>query len=495
MKLQIEKAIYGGAGLAREEGKAVFVPFTLPGETVEAHLVQDKGSFASAELDAVLTPSPSRIAPSCPYFGSCGGCSYQHATYPEQLAMKASILRESLGRARLENVPEIVTHASEPYGYRNRIRLHIDRASSRLGYRQRGSHRELAVEICPIAAPVLQKALQALTAACVAQQAGAYFQEAELFTNHDGSQLLLSLWLRSGATDPRNMKSIAALEVRLATLCAAVQQKVPVLSGAGALTSPEPAFSQQNRQQGRRQPKRPAAKMNDAIGVADEADPGTVLASWGKPSLTYLAAGHAHEVSLGAFFQVNRFLVDELVTLAVADQKGQLAWDLYAGVGLFASVLAERFAEVIAVEAAPVSSRDLRGNLARAIAPGLQTSAPRAATTSTVEFLRRQANAPRSAANAGVERNGPLGSLPATNPARPDFILVDPPRAGLGPEVTGLLGRIRAPHITYVSCDPATLSRDLAALVESGYQIKQLHLVDLFPQTFHLETVAMLTLG
>src|SRR5215475_464341 len=102
MRLHIEKAIYGGAGLARAEGKAIFVPFTLPGEVVEAHVVEDRGSYANAALDSVIEASAMRAAAACRYFGECGGCHYQHASYPAQLEMKAAILRETLERTHLK---------------------------------------------------------------------------------------------------------------------------------------------------------------------------------------------------------------------------------------------------------------------------------------------------------------------------------------------------------------------------------------------------------
>src|ERR1700742_815838 len=126
MKLRIEKGIYGGAGLARAEGKAVFVPFTLPGETVEAEIRNDRGSYAEAYLITVLEASQARVSAPCPYFGECGGCHYQHASYPEQLEIKKNILRETLERARLTDLPEIAMLSGEPLQYRNRSRFHLD---------------------------------------------------------------------------------------------------------------------------------------------------------------------------------------------------------------------------------------------------------------------------------------------------------------------------------------------------------------------------------
>jgi 23S rRNA (uracil1939-C5)-methyltransferase len=426
MKLRIEKAIYGGAGLGRDEGKAFFVPFTLPGEVVEANIIEDRGSYANAELDSVLEASPERAATPCVYFGECGGCHYQHASYAAQIEMKVQILRESLERAHLADIPAIFGVQGEALGYRNRIRLHVDRASSMLCYKRRGSHENLAVRECPIAAPVLQEALAAAQLNAGQWQLGEHFSEAEFFTNGDQNEVLLTLW--SGRT-----KSDASGDLK--RLWPQLVGAIPQIKGAAVLSS------SRGKAQGAR------------------------LAQAGEQALTYKAGGEEYRVGLGSFFQVNRFLIDPLVELVVMDRSGEVAWDLYAGVGLFARALAGRFKRVVAVEAAASSVRDLRENLA--------SGAHRLAAASTLEFLRK--------ARSDGQR-------------RPDFVVVDPPRAGLGKEITALLAEIRPAHITYVSCDPATLSRDLKSLLDSGYQLTKLHMVDLFPQTFHLESVAMLSL-
>src|SRR5271165_4896466 len=168
MKLRIDKATYGGAGLARIgdgelAGKTAFVPLTLPGELVEAHIVEDKRSFINAEADSILAPSPHRTTSGCAYFGACGGCSYQHADYPHQVEMKSAILRESLGRAGLPDVPPIHLVSGNPWRYRNRIRLHVQANPFALCYRKRRSHQLLAVDQCPIAAPMLDKAIAIVT--------------------------------------------------------------------------------------------------------------------------------------------------------------------------------------------------------------------------------------------------------------------------------------------------------------------------------------------
>jgi 23S rRNA (uracil1939-C5)-methyltransferase len=337
--------------------------------------------------------------------------------------MKVAILGELLGRAGLGDLPEITAVSGDPLGYRNRIRLHLDRATSALCYKERGAHRNLPVSECPIAAPSLEQALGDFRVVARAMNLGERSTEVEFFTNHDSSELLLSLWSARPATEAE-LRNIA--------------EALPGLTGAAVFTA-RPARGRQRQEE------------EDATAAGP-------IAAWGAPSLTYAAAGERYRVSAGAFFQGNRFLVDTLVALATSRAQGRLAWDLYAGVGLFSKVLARSFEQVIAVEGAGPSSADLRANL----------PAHRTVQSGIAEFLRKPVR------------------------ERPDFVLVDPPRAGMGAEITSLLSRIGPPLITYVSCDPATLARDLAALVSSGYRIRTLHMVDLFPQTYHLETVAHL---
>jgi 23S rRNA (uracil1939-C5)-methyltransferase len=420
MKLRIEKCVYGGAGLARAEGKAIFVSFTLPGEVVEAHIAQDKNSYANAELDAILQPAEQRTAPPCEYFGPCGGCQYQHATYAQQIDLKQNILRETLERARLRSLPEIMPVHAEPLAYRNRIRLHIQREPFALCYKKRASHENLPVRRCPIAAPLLEHVLKAVTAG-----GGEFirqFDEIEFFTNESESELLLSLWTG------RPVKNLSSV---LKIFCEGIRQDIPALCGAAVFSTKYDRIPQER------------------------------IAEWGVQGLAYRVADFAYQVSTGSFFQVNRFLIDRLIELATADFSGGLVWDLYAGVGLFAQALGRRFDQVIAVEAAPYSWNDLRQNLSG--------NRHKAVYSDTLEFLRQQRT------------------------VSPELIVVDPPRTGLGTSVVSLLTKVRPKNIVYVSCDPATLSRDLRALVESGYHLRTMHMVDLFPQTFHLESVTVLS--
>jgi len=421
--VQIEKPIYGGKFLAHAEGKAVFVPLVLPGEQARVRVAEAKRGYATAEVEEIVTPAPERIAPRCKHFGACGGCDYQHADYALQLEFKEKILRETFTRAGIEAPEQIEVLSAEPWGYRNRIRLALN-AEGKLGYRGRGSHEVVPIEECPIAAPILVKAALAAQEALPVAARGWRPLEIAFFTKEDESALLMSVIAHSGT------------EETLAAFAEELQKSVPQIAGAELLI--------QAAAQGRH-----------------PAPPPRFVACWGVEAFTYRAAGFDYRVGHGAFFQVNRLLVDRLVECVTKDAHGALAWDLFAGVGLFARQLGAQFERVVAVEIAPSATATLGANLAETGGVAVKAT--------TVDFLRKN-----------------------KRDQRPDWIVVDPPRAGLGPDVTKLLGEIAAPAITYVSCDPATLARDLKALAESGYAIASVTLADLFPQTLHLETVVQL---
>jgi 23S rRNA (uracil1939-C5)-methyltransferase len=175
----------------------------------------------------------------------------------------------------------------------------------------------------------------------------------------------------------------------------------------------------------------------------------------------YHAVGADYRVSAGSFFQTNRFLIDRLVEIVVTNRTGRAGLDLYAGAGLFTQRLARNFDQVLAVESSPHSFADLERNVPANV---------KCIRATTEIFL--------------AERASKLAL---------DLVVLDPPRAGLGEKAAAALGRMSASYVTYVSCDPATLSRDLRVLLESGYRVEQAHLVDLFPQTYHMETVLHLT--
>ena len=433
MQLTIEKLVYGGDGLARlaadehGPGKAVFVPFVLAGERVEAQLVEEKRGFARARADKILEPSAERSKPECRYFESCGGCHYQHAGYDHQLAIKSAILRETLRRtAKLDWTGEIQAHPSPPWRYRNRTRMRLRAEPFALGYNRFGSNILLPVEECPISSPLINRAIETVWRLGREGQVAAEVSEMEFFANAEDTALVVELTLHALSHPFQPGSAVARFAESL-------RGALPEVSGI-ALFSP-------------------------ALGevLVSEDVPKELEPVFGEPALTYNTRSARYRVHAGSFFQTNRFLVDRLVELVTAGRDGSLALDLYAGVGLFSLMLSQSFREVTAVEAAPFAGHDLRHNCPSNVA---------AIHSSVEEFL---------------------AALPPQ--VKYDFVVVDPPRPGLGEKTARQVAALGAPRLTYVSCDPATLSRDLRVLLESGYRVEQVHLVDLFPQTFHIESV------
>jgi len=420
--IRVLEPLYGGSFTTSASQALAYV---LPGELVERmpHL-------------RILEPTAARTAPACAHFGTCGGCHYQHASYPAQLLLKREILANLLAAAGVAALPEIQTEAAEPYAYRNRIRLRIELDASGetvAGYSRRASNDFLPIHMCPIAAPALWHTAEAILNLAstdpLAKRWLAITSELELFTTPDQTRLQLHFFVRAAEAGKRESSSFQGFCDRLRHELA----QPTSIQLAGATATLDPSLNRQARR-------------------------AWSGATWGAAGLTYPAAGRNYWLPRGAFFQVNRFLIDRLVDLVAAGKTGPLAWDLYAGVGLFTRALAERFAQVIAVEGAEPA------------AAALATLKPPVAAvhSSTLDFLRARV----------LDRE------------RPSLIVLDPPRAGLGPEAAQLVARIAAPEIVYVSCDPTTLALDLAHL--TGYEVASLTLIDLFPQTFHIETITHL---
>ncbi len=426
---RVAEPVYGGAFQCTEGGS---LPFVLPGELVDR----------SGPEPAILEPSPERVVPGCVHFSRCGGCHYQQGRSDVQAGWKAEILRRLLADAGLQEVPAIETRTAAEWGYRNRIRLRVEPEEAgaergfRVGYSRPESNEFLPIAMCPIAAPLLWRAAEALLrlgredpqmARWLASTA-----EVEWFCTGDESRLQALFYVRDA--EPARLSAD-----RFARLCERLRERVPELAGAGAELHPE---------------------------LSRRARRGWKGAAWGSAGLHYACGGRSYWVSRGAFFQVNRFLLDTLLELVCAQASGGLAWDLFAGVGLFSRALAARCAQVIAVESGEAASRDLAAAARGAKAqPGFT-----AVRMPVLEFLQAQ----------------------TTQRERPDLVVLDPPRAGLGAEGAAALARVGAERVVYVSCDPVTLARDLAVLTRAVYRIASVHMVDLFPQTFHLETVVFL---
>jgi 23S rRNA (uracil1939-C5)-methyltransferase len=431
LDLTIEKLIYGGEGLAHHDGSTVFVPFVLPAERVAVQAVEQKKKFVRGRVERILQTAPERVAARCPHFGVCGGCDYQHIPHEAQLKFKAEILRETLRRiGKIDWAGEITTHGSPPWAYRNRAQWKVrplensgDEAASEtgaeggaklaIGYFRANSTALCAVEDCSIISPLLLKSFLSLRAALAAGALPKGLREIEAFVDAADAKLLLTA-------------TFAGFPSRAAEHAETFRKAVPEIA---SLLFHDPSHDR--------------------------------MELYGPGFVEYAAGGISYRVGHFSFFQVNRFLVEELAReVAEREPGGRLALDLFAGVGLFSIPLAKQFGRVLAVESNPAAARDLETNMR-----GQGTIEVRAAEVE--QFLKR-------------------------NKERPELVVLDPPRAGMTPESVERLGRLRPERITYVSCEPPTLARDLALFVKAGYDCTEVHVFDLFPQTFHMETVIRL---
>jgi 23S rRNA (uracil1939-C5)-methyltransferase len=393
-EVTVEKLVYGGDGLARQEGRVVLAPYILPGERVSVRSEKEKPGLVRAVPLKVVEPAPERVVAPCPVFGRCGGCHYQHAPYDFQVETKCGILVEELRRlGKIEPPEEIAVVTGEPWNYRNRVQLQIEGRG--LGYREARSHKLCAIQSCPISSPKINEVIATLNAMLRDPRWPNFLESIEIFTDEEQVQLNV-------------------LNTR-----------------------------------------RPVSKR--FFDWAAEKIPGLVSNALDWQS--------RFRVSRNSFFQVNRFLADQLVETALAfEGGGEKALDLYAGVGLFSLSLAPRFTQVTAVESGAGAIRDLEFNAQRA---GFSNIRP--VQASTEAFLEKLEKAP-------------------------DYVLLDPPRAGLGKATASRLLALKPPRLTVVACDPATLARDLAALLAGGYRMEKMTMADLFPQTYHIETIVQLVL-
>lgn len=430
---------HGGEAFGHHEGKIVFVPYTIPGEVVRVELIEDKAKWARGRLIEVIRPSRDRRDPPCPYFGpsNCGGCQWQHIDYERQLALKQEVVADQLRRlGGIAHPPllDIIALADEDglldFGYRNHAQLAAEK-SGRLGYVREGGQPEHArADIVAVAECLLLHPLvdELQQAIRPAQEEQADWQGEE-----DEAVQVNRVSLRAGVHTGQQLLMFETLDDRAPGL----------LVEDWTVTA--------------------ALKKND----------GSVLGLIGDPWLEEIIAGRTFRISAASFFQVNTVGAEALVELAgdmLAPQAHETLLDAYCGVGLFGLSLAGRVREVVGIESSPDACDDFAWNA-------------------------------RDLTNASLFE-GPvaevLAALPAPGedrlsefPARLDIAIIDPPRTGAGSEVVSHLRRLNVPRLLYVSCDPATLARDARLLLASGYNLRSVQPVDLFPQTFHIESLAL----
>jgi 23S rRNA (uracil1939-C5)-methyltransferase len=406
VELTVGELAHGGAALARVDGRVVFVEGAIPGETVEAEVTHRRKDFWRAQATAVLDPAASRIEPPCPYFkAGCGGCQLQYLAYPEQLAQKRQVLHRQLQRAHLD-VPLDrieIRGMEDPWRYRLRGEFHVLRRGGAvsLGFYRKHTYQTLPIDACLIHVEAIERALPAFAHA--AEDSAAARVTAVQFTWAPGTSDLLWAPYPPGSADP----------------------------GFGA----------------RAAGWIPELNVNDdSIGMED--------------------AGRHFRVRPEAFVQVNARQRDVLYERAVAFTQltgGERVIDAYAGIGMLTARLAERAAEVIAVEESPYAVRLGELNMQLNDCGNVRYRRGR------VEDILRHVDDPV------------------------DVLVLDPPRAGCGEAAVEAVANVRAERIVYIACDPSTLARDVSRFCTAGrYTLGEVALVDMFPQTYHIEAVVEL---
>ena len=396
----LEKLTYGGDAMGHlEDGRAIFVPFGLPGERVRVRLKEEKRGFARGELVEVLEASPQRIMPRCIHFGLCGGCHYQNLPYEEQLKAKADILRDQLTRiGRIENPPVRDTVPSpSPWNYRNHVQFHLTE-DGKVGFMTAGHPSVFAIRECHLP----EGSINSL------------WPQLEFEPNMD----LHRVSLRSGADEDLML----------------------VLES----NSPEP----------------PELEIEAGISIAHVFEENTVVIA-GNDHVTVKVLGRDFRVSAASFFQVNTAMAGKMVEHLLANLSvtpSATLLDVYCGAGLFSAFFAPGCERVIGIESSASACEDFAFNLDEFENVDLYEGL----AEEVIPYLEMQA----------------------------DVVLVDPPRAGLEKQVVDGLLQLKPANIAYVSCDPSTLGRDAARLISGGYRLKDVTPFDLFPQTFHIESIS-----
>jgi 23S rRNA (uracil1939-C5)-methyltransferase len=383
VEVRIERILPGGVGLAHTDGRTLLVALTAPGDRVRVSVDRLQGRVGFASIIEIVSPSPLRVKPPCPYFGRCGGCDFQHLSYEAQLSAKVEIIRDCLRRiAQIDFTGEIpIIGSPNAWHYRSRAQWQHDARRMQLGYFERNSHRVCDVAACPVLVPELEATLESL---------------------------------RAQMKDGSLPDELTEFQV--------------VAGDEGASLSPS-------------SPGEPSREVSRRIGR------------------------HLYRFSAEGFFQINHDLLEPLILAATNDAHGQTAIDLYCGAGLFTLPLCERFTRVFGVEANATAINFAERNLEAASLTNATCEAARVG-----EWL-----------TSNSEKISPV-----------DFVLLDPPRAGAEKgAIDGILA-LRPRRISYVSCDPATLARDLKVLLAGGYRLDMVAGFDMFPQTHHVETVAHL---
>ncbi len=436
VELVLDSMAYGGDAVGRYAGQAVFVALGLPGERVRARVVEPHRSYARAVVEEVVEASPQRVAPRCSAFGLCGGCQWQMIDYSGQLEIKQQVLRETVLKLGGLDLPDLdVIGHPDGWGYRNKAQIPAapGRRGPRLGYYQRGSHRLVEFESCPILDPLLT-ALWPEVRGAIRDSGWKGYDE----RNHQGQ--LRHLVLRSSRSQNRAMVSLVTRTAYLDDRSAEALAGLPHVSSLWQNVNPHPG----NTILGRRWEK-----------------------IWGQDYLYERLAGNELRLSPGSFLQVNIAVAEGIyraLCQALSLDGTETVVDVYSGVGSIALMLAGSAAKVVAIEENQTAVADA---VASAEANGVNNCS----------FMSGRAEDLLSVIDSA------------------DVVVFDPPRQGLRPEAISQISRLKPDRIGYLSCNPATLARDLSRLVELGYRIDRAGMGDMFPQTYHIEVLVSLKRG
>ena len=402
-EVEMEKLVYGGDCLGRlPDGRAVFVPFVLPGEIVRVEIIDDKKRFARAIPVELIQASPERISPRCIHFGECGGCQYQNLAYPDQLKAKEAIVRDQFERiGKIENPPiQPIIPSTAPWYYRNYVQFQIGE-NGELGYIHADGEHLLPIQECHLPQEIIKNLWPQID---LGEKPDIY----RLGIREDSYENLMLILEGEEETPPE------------------FSLDIPV---SAVYTPPE-------------------ARL-------------TVLA--GDDHLTYTLLDRNFQVSARSFFQVNTLMAEKMVNFLLdnADfQEGSRAIELYAGVGLFSAFIAEKVGHLTAIESSGAACHDFTVNLEE--------------FDNVVLY------------EAEVEEVVPTLNF------TPDILIADPPRSGLAPSVHDAINNLQPDKIAYISCDPATLARDIKKIIRKGYRLISITPFDLFPQTAHVESIVFM---
>ena len=433
----IEGYASGGEGVARIGGMAVFVKDALRGERAEVFIEHIGHSAAWGRVERLIESSPARIEPDCPHYGVCGGCRFRHMAYEEELEAKRQRVEDALRRIGKAGLPVSVIHgADNTRRYRNKVQFPV--AEGAIGYYKGRTHQVVDIADC-----LLQPELDTVCRAAVKGWMERFHIPA--YDERTGRGLVRHLFLRTNSAGEALCCIVANGKTlpRETELVEALRAAAPGLTGV--------ALSVNTR------------KTNVILGRE-------FFTLWGRDWLEEELCGHIFRLSVPSFFQVNRAQTEVLYRRALdfaGLTGGETVVELYCGIGTISLTLAERARQVIGVEAVSQAVEDARENARR---NGL-------AHKTRFEW--------GDAAELAVKLE--------TEGVRPDVAVVDPPRKGLAPEVVDAVAKMGPDRVVYISCDPATLARDVKRFGALGYVPARAEAVDLFPRTAHVETCVLLT--